>query len=76
MKLLVVIVNFRTAALTLQGLEHLLADMEGIDAAVTVVDNDSGDGSYETLSEQVTARGWGDRVAVVPSGKNGGFGYG
>lgn len=76
MKLLVVIVNFRTAALTLQGLEHLIADMEGLDVAVTVVDNDSGDGSFESLREQVTARGWGDRVEVVASGKNGGFGFG
>ena len=76
MKLLVVIVNFRTAALTLEALEHLLPDMEGLDAAVTVVDNDSGDGSLKTLDEQVTARGWGDRVSVVDSGKNGGFGFG
>jgi len=76
MKLLVVIVNFRTVSLTLQGLEHLLRDMEGIDGAVTVVDNDSGDGSYETLCAQVEERGWGDRVTVVSSGRNGGFGFG
>lgn len=76
MKLLVVIVNFRTADLTLEGLTHLLPDMQGLDAAVTVVDNDSGDGSYEKLCAEVEARGWGDRVAVVPSGSNGGFGFG
>lgn len=76
MKLLVVIVNFRTASLTLLGLEHLLRDMEGLDAAVTVVDNDSGDGSFETLRKEVTERGWWDRVEVIASGKNGGFGFG
>lgn len=76
MQLLVVIVNFRTAALTLEGLGHLLEDARGLDVAVTVVDNDSGDGSLETIREQVTERGWGDRVEVIPSGKNGGFGFG
>ena len=76
MKLLVVIVNFRTAALTLEALACLLPDMEGLDASVTVVDNDSGDGSYETLCREVAARGHGDRVTVVASGRNGGFGFG
>ena len=79
MKLLVVIVNFRTADLTLRGLAHLLPDMQalaGVGVSVTVVDNDSGDGSYEKLCAEVEARGWGDRVQVVASGHNGGFGYG
>lgn len=49
MKLLVVIVNFRTADLTLRGLSHLLPDMQGLSVSVIVVDNGSGDGSYEKL---------------------------
>lgn len=76
MKLLVVIVNFRTADLTLEALAHLMPEMKGLSAGAIVIDNDSQDGSYEKLCREVEARGFGDRVQVVPSGRNGGFGYG
>ncbi|HEY9096500.1 MAG TPA: glycosyltransferase family 2 protein, partial [Hydrogenophaga sp.] len=42
---------------------------------VTVVDNDSADGSYEKLVQAVQARGW-ERVRVLQSGRNGGYGAG
>jgi GT2 family glycosyltransferase len=75
MKLLVIIVNFRTPELSLNAVETVLADIEGVDARVTVVDNHSGDGSFDFLSREVSARCW-SRVDVIASGRNGGFGFG
>jgi GT2 family glycosyltransferase len=72
-----VIVNYRTAALTLRSLDALLGALVDLpDARVLIVDNDSQDGSYETLCKAVRERGVEDRVEVVASPMNGGFGYG
>lgn len=76
--LLTVIVNYRTAAMTLRAAEAALRATEGIKGALTIVDNDSQDGSYAHLTGAVAARGWdcGGRVRVLQSGQNGGFGAG
>lgn len=73
--LLTVLLNFRTADMTLQSLEIAVRETADIPGAITVVDNHSGDGSYEKIRDAVIARGW-DRVRVVASGHNGGFGAG
>ena len=70
---LTVILNFRTAEMTLRAAKAAVVAMEGIAGAITIVDNDSGDGSYEALVAGTV--GW-DRVRVVQSGRNGGFGAG
>ncbi len=75
MNLLTVILNWRTAEMTLRATEAALTAMEGIAGEITIVDNDSGDGSYEELSRAVAQRGW-TRVRVLQSGRNGGFGAG
>lgn len=72
---LTIILNFRTPDLTLQATEAALREMEGIPGDLTIVDNFSQDGSFETLSRAVEDRGW-ERVRVVQSGRNGGFGAG
>ncbi len=72
---LVVIVNWRTPEMTLAAAAAALAALEGIAGALTIVDNDSGDGSFEALARAVAARGW-TRVRVLQSGRNGGFGAG
>lgn len=77
--LLTVILNWRTPDMTLRSVEAALAALEGIKGALVVVDNDSGDGSFEKLSAAVTARGWDlgpQQVRVLQSGRNGGFGAG
>lgn len=74
-RVLAVVLNYRTPDLTLRAVEAALREMEGMAGAVTVVDNDSGDGSYEMLSAEVSARGW-NRVRVLQSGNNGGYGAG
>lgn len=72
---LTIILNWRTPEMTLRAAEAAVTAMEGIEGAITIVDNDSGDGSEETLRAGVAARGW-DRVRVIQSGRNGGFGAG
>lgn len=72
---LTVLLNYRTADMTLRALEVAVRETAGIAGAITVVDNDSRDGSYEKIRDTVAARGW-DRVRVVASGRNGGFGAG
>jgi len=78
-RLLTVILNWRTPEMTLRAVEAALVALQGIDGALVVVDNDSGDGSFETLSAAVMANGWDrgpQRVRVLQSGRNGGFGAG
>jgi len=72
---LTVILNWRTPAMTLQSAEAALREMEGIAGEITIVDNDSGDDSFEMLTAEVARRGW-SRVRVLQSGRNGGFGAG
>lgn len=72
---LTIILNYQTADMTLRAAESALRAMEGIPGAITIVDNDSVDGSYEMMRTAVALKGW-DRVRVVASGHNGGFGAG
>jgi N-acetylglucosaminyl-diphospho-decaprenol L-rhamnosyltransferase len=76
---LTIILNWRTPAMTLQSAEAALRAMQGIPGALTIVDNDSGDGSFEALTAEVAKRGWDKAktpVRVIQSGRNGGFGAG
>lgn len=78
-KLLTVILNWRTAEMTLRSAEAALTALDGIDGALVIVDNDSQDGSYEAMVAEVAARGWDtgpQQVRVIQSGRNGGFGAG
>lgn len=61
--------------MTGQATEAAMAAMAGIPGEITIVDNDSQDGSFETLTELVATRGW-SRVRVLQTGRNGGFGAG
>lgn len=76
-RILTVLVNYRTAELTLHAVEALMnatAALPGIRAVV--VDNLSEDGSLARLREGVARRGFGQRVDVLDAGRNGGFGAG
>lgn len=75
---LTVILNYRTPDLTLKAAEAALREMEGMRGEVLIVDNDSNDGSFERITQEAAARGWtaGNRLRVVASGRNGGFGAG
>jgi len=79
MTLLTVLLNWRSADMTLQAAEAALHALHGIDGALVIVDNNSGDGSFEAMSAAVRDRGWDtgpQAVRVIQSGRNGGFGAG
>ena len=77
MRLLTVIVNFRTPEMTLKALKALVREMQVIpDSQAVIVDNDSGDGSFEKITSAVREMDLVDRVRVLQSGHNGGFGFG
>jgi N-acetylglucosaminyl-diphospho-decaprenol L-rhamnosyltransferase len=74
---LVVIVNYRTADLTIDCLRSLgpeVASWPG--ARVVVTDNASGDDSAARLVRAVVENGWGGWVTVQPLHYNGGFAAG
>jgi len=79
MALLTVLLNWRSAAMTLQAAEAALRALDGIEGALVIVDNDSRDGSFEAMTAHVQARGWDSgpqAVRVIQAGRNGGFGAG
>ena len=75
MTLLTIILNWRSAEMTLRATAAALVAMQGIAGEITIVDNASGDGSFETMTAAVADRGW-TRVRVLQAGRNGGFGAG
>ncbi|MGY6548147.1 MAG: glycosyltransferase family 2 protein [Roseinatronobacter sp.] len=70
---LTVILNYRTAEMSLRAAQAALRAMEGVEGSITIVDNDSQDGSFETLQQALRDT---PRVRVLQSGHNGGFGAG
>lgn len=71
MKLSIIIINYKSLKLTEDCLDSIRKNSPLCDYEVIVVDNDSGDGSYEVLAEF-----YGSWAHVVESGRNGGFSYG
>ncbi len=72
-RVVVSIINFRTADLTLQCVQSVLADMAGIDGHIVVVDNLSGDGSAEKIADWIAGQGPDLPVSLVLSPTNSGF---
>lgn len=72
--ILAVILNYRTPDMTLQSAEAALQALEGLNAELVVVDNASGDGSFEQITAAVQEKSL--PVRVLQSGRNGGFGAG
>jgi N-acetylglucosaminyl-diphospho-decaprenol L-rhamnosyltransferase len=66
----VIIVNYKTASLTLQAAEAALAQPEV--ASVIIVDNDSGEADVAELEGAAADRD--DRLRIIPNGSNVGFG--
>ncbi len=76
-RVLVVIVNYRTAALVvdcLRSLEREVADLPG--TRVVVIENGSADGSAELLGEAIAREGWGSWARLETVEVNGGFAAG
>lgn len=64
----VIIVNYRTKELTKACVESLQAKTEGIGYEIILVDNDSGDGSYEYFEKELSG------ITLIRSTTNLGFG--
>src|SRR5687768_6099546 len=76
MKLLVVIVNYKTPDLTVECLESLAPEIATVPGTrVVVTDNASGDDSAEKISAAIAQHHW-DWATFMPLETNGGFAYG
>jgi GT2 family glycosyltransferase len=70
----VIIVNYRTPALTIRCLETLAEERSSVvGMSVILVDNGSQDDSVSKFTETITQRGWGEWVELIASPKNLGF---
>src|SRR5262245_61678722 len=77
MKLLIVIVNYRTAHLTSGCLQSLAAELNALrDAHAIVTDNASGDDSIPRIAKAIVELGLSDRLTLLPLQRNGGFAFG
>ena len=74
MKLLIVIVNYKSADLTIDCLRSLAPEIG--DAKVIVTDNKSPDDSVQKLTTAIAENGWGNWTTIQPLERNGGFAYG
>jgi GT2 family glycosyltransferase len=77
-KVLVVTLNYRTPDMTVRAAEASIRAMQGLEAELVIVDNDSGDGSYEKIQRAIGAADWAKDapIRVIQAGHNGGFGAG
>lgn len=72
-ELVISIINFRTADMTLDCVRSVLDDIGGIDAEIVVVDNESNDGSAEKIESWISVQPSGTPVRLVRSRTNSGF---
>ena len=76
MKVLVVVLNYRTPELVVRCLESLKPEVERIGSMqVVVTDNDSGDDSIPLIEGAIAANEW-DWCTFMPLPRNGGYSYG
>ena len=79
MRVLIVIVNYRTPGLTidcLKSLEPELASFAPGEVQVVVTDNASPDDSIPKLTQALADHHWSNWCTLLPLPKNGGFAYG
>ena len=69
-----VILNYRTAQLTIDCLQSLVLEIQALPGAqVMVADNDSQDASVEQIAAAISSEGWNKWVSLRPLSSNGGF---
>ena len=74
---LVVIVNYRTPALTVNCLRSLVAEVKSFPGIrVAVADNCSGDDSIAHIGKAIASAGWGGWASLVSLERNGGYAFG
>lgn len=76
-RLCVIVVNYRTAEMTVNCLASIAADgWLPANGRVIVVDNASEDGSDQVVGRAIKVHGWGGWVDLVRADRNGGFAFG
>ena len=76
-RLLIVIVNYRTARLTIDCLRSLVAEVRSLPGTyITIADNASGDQSVEEIAGAIATEGWSEWASLLPLEHNGGYAYG
>lgn len=77
-RVLIILLNYRTPEMTLQSAEAALRELNDLPGELLIIDNGSGDSSYTQIRRAAEARGWldGNKVRVIASPVNGGFGAG
>lgn len=74
--LLVIVLNYRTAQLTIECLQSLVPEVAALPGMrVVVVDNASGDGSAEKIGAAIATHNW-EWATLMPLPTNGGFASG
>src|SRR5690242_14462934 len=76
MKVVVVIVNYRTAGLVIDCLRSVREEIAAVGARVLITDNASGDDSINAINDAIARMGWSEWAQLMPLPKNGGFAYG
>lgn len=75
--MLIVVLNYRTADLTVACLRSLSRELPALSSAeVVVTDNASGDGSTDRIAQAIDAGGMSEWARCEPLPKNGGYAYG
>jgi GT2 family glycosyltransferase len=72
---LIVVVNYRSAALTIDCLRSLEPEVGPLGARAIVVEGGSGDDSAEVLAAAIAERGWSGWASILPLDRNGGFAF-
>lgn len=76
MKVLLVVLNYRTPDLAVRCLESLEDEVADVGSMrVVVTDNDSGDDSVTTIGAAIERKGW-DWCELIPLARNGGYCFG
>jgi GT2 family glycosyltransferase len=73
----IVIVNYKTAQLTINCLSSIFQDdTKEFILSVIVADNNSQDGSAQIIADEIERKNWSSWVSVLSLDTNGGFAYG
>lgn len=78
-RILVVLLNYKTPKMTADAMHRTREAMRGLAGDILVVDNDSRDGSFEYLQNEISKIDPNDdlsQCSIVQSDHNGGFGFG
>ncbi|WP_282093998.1 glycosyltransferase family 2 protein [Epibacterium ulvae] len=77
-RVLTIILNYKTPQMTLRAAKAAVGAMRHVDGEIVIIDNNSGDGSFEEIQTAAEKAGWckDNHLRVLQSPVNGGFGAG